>query len=109
MDVFPKYIMKVNRGFENNEIKFFYTQKSLYENIMYEWGKGEIVVQNYITPKSKHASLLRYEITSEQKIKAYILLNQFDISKFPYLKYSDIVAFNKPEHRSPNSSSEEGI
>jgi len=50
-----------------------------------------MVVQSFIIPKTKQASLLRYEVTGNSKIKAYILLNQYDITSFPHLKYEDIV------------------
>jgi len=95
LDVFPKYVMKINKERELNEIKFFYSSKALYENILYEWGKGEIVVQSYIKPKSKQVSLLRYEVRANNQIKAYTLLNQFDISQFPYLNSADILTFGK--------------
>ena len=91
MNVFPKYIMKLNRGTDRNEIKLFYSAKALYTDILDEWGNADMVVQSYILPKSKHASILRYEVGENMKIKAYTVSNPYDISEFPHLKHEDIV------------------
>ena len=77
--------MKLNRGEASNETRLFYSSKLLFSEILNEWGNAEMVVQSYITPKSKQASLLRYEVNENFKIKAFILLNDQTISEFPFL------------------------
>lgn len=77
--------MKLNRGESSNEIRLFYNQKLLFSEILHEWGNADIVVQTYITPKTKQASLLRYEVNENGKIKAFIILNDQTISNFPFL------------------------
>ena len=84
-DVFPKFVMKINRDNNKNEIKFYYNIKNLLTEIENERGNVVVMIQNFIIPRSKQASLLRYEVTDGFKTKAFILLNQYDITSFPYL------------------------
>lgn len=58
---------------------------------MNEWGNADLVVQNYIVPKSTQVSLLRYEINENMKIKAYIILSPFNIADIPFLEKNDVI------------------
>lgn len=94
--MFPKYVMKLNRNTDQNEIKFFYNYRTLWDDIKNEWGNAEnITIQNFIVPKTKHASILRYEVSHSGKIKAYILVNNESIADFPYLDQKNILKTNK--------------
>jgi len=83
--VYPKYIIRYGTRVDRNYVQLFYKLNDVYQQVLEDWGKYDMVVQPFIISKSRKPSIIRWEVDAKLRVKTFVLTSEHDVSNFPYL------------------------
>jgi len=96
----PKYILKFIYKSGEADTRVYYCQRQLISDMLEQWGSVDIILQQYIIPKTLQATVYRFYRNERNVFRAECIMNKRSIINDPVTmeSFSALYRDNQEDH-----------